>query len=194
MHTFIDNRNLPRKKGGHWHLSLCVLLQLKKNTPEILQLNVFQKILQLDLVLEGAFVPGTCNLYYRGGWCVPLQGLTWSSITRFDSRRYFCTLELATSTKEVEEVYSSVPAQLEQGFTWCSITRFSSGGCLSTLELAIFYYRGRGCVPLQGFTWSSMTGFGSRRCFCTLELANSTIEAKVCSSPCEMAFGIPRNS
>ena len=51
-------------------------MQLEKNTPEIPQLNVFQKILQLDLVLEGAFVPGTCNLYYRGGWCVPLQGLT----------------------------------------------------------------------------------------------------------------------
>ena len=58
------------------HLSLCALLQLEKDTPEIPQLNVFQKILQLDLVLEGAFVPGTCNLYYRGGWCVPLQGLT----------------------------------------------------------------------------------------------------------------------
>ena len=57
-------------------LSLCVLLQLEKNTAEIPQLNEFQKILRLDLVLEGAFVPGTCNLYYRGGWCVPLQGLT----------------------------------------------------------------------------------------------------------------------
>ena len=64
----------------------------KKNAPEIPQLNVFQKILQLDLVLEGAFVPETCNLCYRGGWCVPLQGLTWSSVARFDSGRCFCTL------------------------------------------------------------------------------------------------------
>ena len=33
----------------------------------------FRKIQQLDLVLEGAFVPGTCNIYYRGGWCIPLH-------------------------------------------------------------------------------------------------------------------------
>ena len=40
--------------------------QLEKNTPELPKLNVFQIILQLDLVFEGAFVPGTCNLYYKG--------------------------------------------------------------------------------------------------------------------------------
>ena len=36
--------------------------QHEKNTPEVPKLNVFQITLQLDLVLEGAFVPGTCNL------------------------------------------------------------------------------------------------------------------------------------
>ena len=48
---------------------------------------------------------GACNFYYRGKRCVPLQGLTWSSIARFGSRRCFCTLELATSTIEAEGVF-----------------------------------------------------------------------------------------
>ena len=85
-------------------MSLCVLFQIEKNTPEVPKLNVFQIILRLDLELEGAFLPVTCNLYYRGGWCVPLRGLTWSSITGFGSRRCFCILELATSTIEAEGV------------------------------------------------------------------------------------------
>ena len=73
MYTCIDRRNLPRKNGGHRHLSLCILLQQEKNTPEVPKFNVFQIILQLDLVLEGASAPGTCNFYYRGGRCVPVQ-------------------------------------------------------------------------------------------------------------------------
>ena len=40
--------------------------QLDKNTPEVPQLDSFQIMLQLDLVLQGTFVPGTCKLYYRG--------------------------------------------------------------------------------------------------------------------------------
>ena len=39
---------------------------LEKNILEVPKLNVFQIILQLDLGLAGAFVPETCNLYFRG--------------------------------------------------------------------------------------------------------------------------------
>ena len=60
MHTCIERKHLSRKKG---RLSLCILLQLEKNTPEVPELNVFQIVLQLDLVLDGSFVPRTCNLY-----------------------------------------------------------------------------------------------------------------------------------
>ena len=176
MYTFIDRRNLPRKNGGHWHLSLCVLLQLEKNTPEVPKLNVFQITLQLDLVLEEAFVPGNCNLYYRGGWCV-LWDLTWSSIARFANRRCFCTLELATSTLEGEGVFVCTittrarvyPVFYNKIWQW-KVLKYS-GACY-------FYYRGRRCVPLWGFNRSSIVRFGSRSCFCTLELASSTIEVE----------------
>ena len=79
---------------------------LERNTAEVPQLTVFQKVPQLDLVLEDGFVPGTCNLYYRGGWCVSLCGLTWSSIARFGKGRCSYTLEPATSTIEAEGVRS----------------------------------------------------------------------------------------
>ena len=53
-----------------------------------------------------------------------MRGLTWSSIARFGSRRYFCTLELATSTVEAEGalLYGSV--------TRASIIRFGGERCI----------------------------------------------------------------
>ena len=67
---------------------------------------------------------GACKFYYRGKRCVPLRGLTWSSIARFGSSRYFCTLELATSTVEAEGVF------LCGSVTRASITRFGSERCI----------------------------------------------------------------
>ena len=67
---------------------------------------------------------GACKFYYRGKGCVPLRGLTWSSIARFGSSRCFCTLELATSTVEAEGVF------LCGSVTRASITRFGSERCI----------------------------------------------------------------
>ena len=76
---------------------------------------------------------GACNFYYRGKRCVPMGDSTWSSIARFGSRRWFCTLELATSTIKAKFVFLCGP---RRGLTWSSIVRFCGGRCSSTLEPA----------------------------------------------------------
>ena len=145
MHLCIDNRNLPRKKVGHWHLSLCVLLLLERNTAEVPQLTVFQKVPQLDLVLEDAFVPGTCNLYYRGGWCASLCGVTWSSNARFGKGRCSYTLEPATSTIEAEGVRSVCdpwPLLVTWRVAWAA-TQYFYSMYLLTHVIFQFYFKSR---------------------------------------------------
>ena len=78
---------------------------------------------------------GACNFYYRGKRCVPLQGLTWSSIARFGSRRCFCTLELATSTIEAEGGFLCGSVTRARSHA-PAVPRFGSERCICTLELA----------------------------------------------------------
>ena len=111
------------------------------------------------------FVPGTCYIYYRGGWCIRLHRATRVKVHPVfyivfyypvfyyrgevspGARLLDLSAEDAFVLRSLQHLLLRQRCVPFPGLTWSSIDRFESGRCLSTPGACNFYYGDGWCIP-----------------------------------------------